>query len=1474
VDGRWEFWIDRGGTFTDIVARRPGGGLVARKLLSDNPGAYRDAAVAGIRQVLGLEPGQDIPAARIASVRLGTTVATNALLERKGEPTVLVITQGFGDALRIAYQNRPRIFDRRILLPEVLYQRVIEVSERIGADGEILTPLDEDAVTEELRKAREAGFAAAAVVCMHGYRYPAHETRIGAIARAVGFTQVSESHRTSPLMKLVSRGDTTVADAYLSPILRRYVTEVARELQGVPLLFMQSNGGLADAASFRGKDSIVSGPAGGIVGMARTAQKAGFGHVIGFDMGGTSTDVSHFAGEFEREYETQVAGVRMRAPMLAIHTVAAGGGSVLHFDGSRYRVGPDSAGADPGPACYRRGGPLTVTDANVLLGRIQPDYFPRVFGTRGDAPLDAEITRTRFEELRQQITTATGDDRGPEQVAAGFIEIAVANMANAIKKISVQRGYDVTRYVLNVFGGAGGQHACAVADALGMTQVLIHPLAGVLSAYGIGLADVIAMREQAVEVPLSADLIKKLPETTGPLEHDARAEVEAEGGPSRRITVTYRAHLRYQGTDTAVIVPAGPLEQMTAAFEAEYSRRFSFLMRDKPVIVEAVSVEVIAARQEPDGDADTPPRSDSEKERPVSSARVPMFTDGGWAQVDLFARAGLRSGHAVDGPAVITEELATTVVEPGWRAVVSDRGDLLLSRVTARPAKAQVGTDADPVMLEIFNNLFMSVAEQMGVRLQATAQSVNIKERLDFSCAVFDAAGGLIANAPHMPVHLGSMGESIKMVIKRNPRIRRGDVYVLNDPYHGGTHLPDITVVTPVFAPATRGTGDEIWFYVASRGHHAEIGGVSPGSMPASSTRVEEEGVLIDNWLLVENGRLREAETIRLLQTAEYPSRDPATNLADLRAQIAANAKGIAELHRMVEHFGLDVVQAYMGHVQQNAAEAVRRVITALHDGEYEYELDNGAVVKVAVRVSQEGRTAEIDFTGTSPQLAGNFNAPSSVAMAAVLYVFRTLVDDDIPLNSGCLQPLTVLIPPDTMLSPRYPAAVAAGNVETSQVVTGALYGALGVMAEGSGTMNNVTFGNDRYQYYETVASGSGAGDGFDGTDVVQTKMTNSRLTDPEVLEWRYPVLVESYRIRPGSGGRGRWRGGHGGIRRLRFNEPMTVSTLTGHRRVPAFGLAGGEPGALGRHWIEHPGGTVTPMRGCDSVQVEAGDVFVIETPGGGGYGPALRPVALELAQHGDQRRLVAAGVVEDGHQRVQHQVPVLAGVEQALRGLPQLGRVAAPEPVGQHQVPLDVPAHPAGSGGRVVGGEQRAPVPRVGRVQDGQVGAGMPALEHREGERPPRQRLQVGVRQQPPDQRVVQAELGGIPVRLGERADRVEHRLERLGDRGLGQPAAPARPAHPRGQHVRHRVLLRERQHDLARQPAEQERLDLGRAHPQRPPEVLVAPVVDDAVRAAAGRTAVRQVLGLVGGEELGGEHGPAVLAPGHPPRPRRAGQ
>ena len=1230
---QWEFWVDRGGTFTDIVARTPDGVLVAHKLLSVSP-AYRDAAVAGIRHLLGVGPGAPLPAERIAAVRLGTTVATNALLERKGEPTVLVITQGFGDALRIAYQNRPRIFDRRIVLPERLCDRVIEAPERVGAHGELIRPLDADAVERELRAAYADGYRAAAVVCLHGYRFPAHEQRIAAIATAIGFTQVSESHEVSPLMRLVSRGDTSVVDAYLSPVLRRYVDEVAAELAGVRLLFMQSNGGLADGGSFRGKDSILSGPAGGIVGMARTAAAAGFDRVIGFDMGGTSTDVSHYAGELERQYETEVAGVRLRAPMLSIHTVAAGGGSILHFDDGRYRVGPDSAGAAPGPACYGRGGPLTVTDANVLLGRVQPDYFPRVFGAGGDQPLDAGETSGRFAELAARITAATDDRRDLEQVAAGFLEIAVANMANAIKKISVQRGYDVTRYVLSTFGGAGGQHACAVADALGMTSVLIHPLAGALSAYGIGLADVTAMRESAVEAPLTPETAARLPaEAFLPLEESARSDLAAQGVADRGIAVTRRVHLRYDGTDTPLAVPYGTAAEMTAAFERAYRSRFSFLMPGRPFIIEAVSVAAVASSH-PDPDAAGPPAAvgpatTGQRAFAEPAEHVPMFAAGKRSAVPLYRRPELPPGQSVDGPAIIAEDLATTVVEPGWRASITDRLDLLLTRVGPDSATTtRATTEADPVLLEVFGNLFMAVAEQMGERLRSTAHSVNIKERLDFSCAIFDADGGLIANAPHIPVHLGSMGESIKMVINRNKdRIKPGDVYALNDPYHGGTHLPDVTVVTPVFpaptvatpigpgdpqGPIERARGPQgqnpapdpaPWFYVASRGHHAEIGGMSPGSMPAASTRIEEEGVLIDNWLLVENGRLREEETRHLLSSAEYPSRNPNTNLADLRAQVAANEKGVDELRRMVGRYGLDVIRAYMRHIQENAAESVRNVIARLADGEFAYELDNRATIRVKVTVDQRARTATIDFTGTSPQLGDNFNAPSGVAMAAVLYVFRTLVDKDIPLNAGCLKPLNVIIPPGTMLSPRYPAAVAAGNVETSQAVTGALYAALNVMAEGSGTMNNVTFGNDRYQYYETVASGSGAGQGFDGTDVVQTKMTNSRLTDPEVLEWRYPVRLESYAIRHGSGGDGRWRGGDGGVRRIRFLEPMTVSTLSGHRRIPAFGLQGGAPGALGRHWVERADGAVTPMRGCDTAILAAGDVFVIETPGGGGFG-------------------------------------------------------------------------------------------------------------------------------------------------------------------------------------------------------------------------------------------------------------------------------
>lgn len=1197
----WQFWIDRGGTFTDIVARRPDGQLVTHKLLSENPEQYRDAAVAGIRHLLGVAPGAPLPAAAVEAVKMGTTVATNALLERKGEPTVLAITRGFRDALRIAYQNRPRLFDRHIVLPELLYARVIEIEERIGAHGEVVQALDESSTRAALQAAFDGGLRALAIVFMHGYRYTRHEAAVARIAREIGFTQVSTSHEVSPMMKLVARGDTTVVDAYLSPILRRYVDQVAAELPGVNLQFMQSSGGLTDARAFQGKDSILSGPAGGIVGMVRASVLAGFDRIIGFDMGGTSTDVSHFAGEFERVFETQVAGVRMRAPMMSIHTVAAGGGSVLHFDGSRYRVGPDSAGANPGPASYRRGGPLAVTDCNVMLGKIQPRHFPKLFGPRGDEALDVDTVRARFADMAREIEAATGDLRTPEQVAEGFIQIAVGNMANAIKQISVQRGHDVTEYALTSFGGAGGQHACLVADALGMKTVFIHSLAGVLSAYGMGLADQSAMREQAVEEKLAAATVEALASRLDALAEAARGELLAQGVGAGRIDVIRRVHLRYEGTDSALLVDFGSVEAMQAQFESAYKRRFSFLMPSRALVVEAVSVEALGRSEAP---PETMVASAPRQGAPAPSERVRMFGNGAWRETGIFRRADIGPGDVIKGPAIVAENNATTVVEAGWQAEVTPYDHLVLKRVEALPERRAIGTTADPVMLEIFNNLFMSIAEQMGLRLQNTAYSVNIKERLDFSCAIFDAGGNLVANAPHMPVHLGSMGESIKTVMRENAgRMRAGDVYVLNDPYNGGTHLPDVTVISPVFDEA----GQEILFYVGSRGHHADIGGTTPGSMPPDSSHIDEEGVLINNFKLVDgvDGVLREAEARALLTGARYPARNPDQNMADLRAQVAANQKGVEELHRMVAHFGLDVVRAYMGHVQDNAEEAVRRVIGALKDGAYTVELDNGARIQVAIRVDQASRSAEIDFTGTSGQLPNNFNAPSSVCMAAVLYVFRTLVEDEIPLNGGCLKPLKVIIPPGSMLNPHYPASVVSGNVETSTCITNALYGALGVMAASQGTMNNFTFGNAKYQYYETISGGSGAGEGFDGTDVVQTNMTNSRLTDPEILEFRFPVRLESYAIRQGSGGAGRWHGGNGGVRKVRFLEPMTAAILSNNRIYAPFGMAGGEDGARGVNTVVRVDGSAEQVGHIGKVEMAAGDMFVIETPGGGGYGKA-----------------------------------------------------------------------------------------------------------------------------------------------------------------------------------------------------------------------------------------------------------------------------
>jgi 5-oxoprolinase (ATP-hydrolysing) len=1216
---KWQFWIDRGGTFTDIVAKRPDGQLLTHKLLSENPEQYRDAAVAGIRHLLGLKPNELITPALVDCVKMGTTVATNALLERKGEPTLLVTTRGFKDALRIAYQNRPRLFDRHIVLPELLYSAVIEAQERMGAHGEVVQALDVDQLRVDLEAQYAQGLRSVAIVFMHGYRYQAHEKATQRIAREVGFTQVSTSFETSPMMKFVSRGDTTVVDAYLSPILRRYVEQVAAEMPGVKLLFMQSSGGLTDATRFQGKDAILSGPAGGIVGMARTAELA-FAHetakssnampssikVIGFDMGGTSTDVSHYAGEFEREFETQVAGVRMRAPMMSIHTVAAGGGSLLKFDGERFRVGPESAGANPGPASYRRGGSLAVTDANVMVGKVQPQYFPKLFGPSANEALSFEAAQAQFETLAKQ----TG--RSPEAVAEGFISIAVQQMANAIKKISVARGYDVTRYTLQCFGGAGGQHACLVADALGMSKVLVHPLAGVLSAYGMGLADQTVIKEQAIELTLNQEALPHIAQSLDRLALEAKAELQAQqlhSADQADIHIIQRVHLRYAGSDAALLVSFGDLAELQARFESAYKQRYAFLMQGKALIAEAVSVEASLRGDSPEE------RSHSlhpARPTPVRET-VRMYSGSEWHDAALVVREDLRSGDLVAGPAIIAEKNATTVIEPGWEARVSKLDHLMLERRQPRAIQFAAGTQVDPVLLEVFNNLFMNIAEQMGLQLQNTAHSVNIKERLDFSCALFNAQGQLIANAPHMPVHLGSMGESIQTVIRENAgSMKPGDVYVLNDPYHGGTHLPDITVITPVFLDTQ--SGQQALFYVGSRGHHADVGGTTPGSMPPFSTRIEEEGVQINNVKLVDQGVLQEADMLALLASGTYPSRNPAQNMADLKAQIAANEKGAQELRKMVAEFGLEVVQAYMGHVQDNAEESVRRVITRLKDGQFTLKLDNGAQIKVAIQVNASARSAVVDFSGTSAQQTNNFNAPKAVCMAAVLYVFRTLVNDDIPLNAGCLKPIQVIIPQGSMLNPLPPASVVAGNVETSTCITNALYGALGLMASSQPSMNNFTFGNERHQYYETISGGSGAGGvmnergelsgGFDGSSVVQTHMTNSRLTDPEVLEFRFPVRLLGYEIRQGSGGQGRWRGGDGGVRRVQFLEPMTASILSNGRIEPAFGMAGGAAGAVGINRVRRQNGQIEDLSHIGQAHMNAGDVFEIHTPGGGGFGP------------------------------------------------------------------------------------------------------------------------------------------------------------------------------------------------------------------------------------------------------------------------------
>ncbi len=1201
---RWDFWIDRGGTFTDVIARDPQGRLHARKVLSENPEAYRDAAVHGIRLHLGLPAGAALPPGLVGEVRMGTTVATNALLERKGERVLLLVNEGFGDILRIGNQARPRLFDLDIRLPALLYEQVAEIPGRIAVDGAQIAPLDEARARQVLAASRAAGIEAVAVALMHAWKFPAQELRLGALAREAGFTQVSLSHQASPMPRIVPRGDTAVVDAYLSPILRRYVEQVAGELgPGVRLYFMRSSGGLTEAASFQGKDAILSGPAGGIVGAARTAERGGFPEVIGFDMGGTSTDVALYAGEFERAFETEVAGVRMRAPMMAINTVAAGGGSVLRFDGARFRVGPESAGAVPGPACYRRGGKLTVTDANVMTGKIQPAFFPAIFGPDADQPLDIEAVQGQFVAMAAEIAAATGQPAmQPRQVAEGFLRVAVSHMAHAIKQVSLEKGHDVTRFALQCFGGAGGQHACLVADELGMETVFLHPLAGVLSAYGMGLADQSVIREAAVEQPLDVAMAT-LPALFARLEEEGRAELARQGvGDPARLCATFRLHLRTAGTDAFLPVPwAADAALLRAAFGEAHRKRFGFAAPAREIIAEAAIAEVTmpgeAVAEEP-----LPPRGE-EALRPLST--ITLFAEGREHRAPVFDREALRAGDRIAGPALIREPIGTVVVEPGWQAEATPRNHLVLRRIAPRGAARDAAAEGrpDPVTLELFNALFMSIAEQTGTVLQNTSLSVNIKERLDFSCAIFDAEGGLVANAPHVPVHLGAMGESVRTVIRsRGATLRPGDVVALNNPYNGGTHLPDITVITPVFDESS----EEILFFVGSRGHHADIGGTTPGSTPPDSRTLEEEGVVIDDLLLVEGGRFREAEFCALLASARYPARSPEVNLADIKAQVAANEAGVQELRRAVRRFGLATVQAYMRHVMDNAEESVRRVLDRLPDGRFETTTDDGTPLHVAVRVDRATRRATVDFTGTGPQRPGNFNAPPAVCRAVVLYAFRTLVGEEIPLNEGCLKPIGIIVPEGSFLSPRAGAAVVAGNTEVSQLTCNALLAALGAAASAQSTMNNLLFGDAEVQYYETVCGGMGAGPGFHGASAVQTHMTNTRMTDPEILELRYPVRLEEFAIRRGSGGTGKWQGGDGVRRRIRFLRGMDAVVVASRRNVAPHGMLGGAPGQPGRQWVERADGTRTDMPGNTGQALLApGDTLVLETPGGGGWGAA-----------------------------------------------------------------------------------------------------------------------------------------------------------------------------------------------------------------------------------------------------------------------------
>jgi 5-oxoprolinase (ATP-hydrolysing) len=1220
---KWQFWIDRGGTFTDIVAKTPDGQLLTKKLLSENPEAYDDAALHGIREFLALPENAAIPYQLIENIKMGTTVATNALLERKGDATVLAITAGLGDIIEIGYQARPKTFELDIQKPALLHSEVIEISERLYATGEIEQPLDIVAARHSFCQAYKQGYRSIAIVLMHAFKYPQHEKTLMKLAAEAGFKQISASHDVSPLSKIVARGETTIVDAYLTPILRRYVEQISAALgthkQPGQLLFMQSSGGLVDAHKFRGRDAILSGPAGGIVGAVHTAKLAGFNKIIGFDMGGTSTDVSHYAGEFEKVYETEVAGVRMRVPMMYIHTVAAGGGSLLQFDGQRFRVGPDSAGANPGPVCYRRGGKLAVTDINVCLGKIQADYFPQIFGLKQDQPLDRQASLRAFEQIALQLD----DGRSAEDVAEGFLEIAVEHMAQAIKKISVSRGYDVQDYTMNCFGGAGGQHACLVAERLGINTIFLHPLSGVLSAYGMGLADIKTERQAVLELELASTGLALLLETIDKLTVANCKDLAEQGLRAEQLKHTSTALLRYKGTDTNIQIPVAAADEMQQAFEANHQRQFGFIAPEKTIILEIITVESFGGRDEHQEECFTAvvnEQADVEAQREI-------YAKGQWLQTPVYKIESLRFGHVIQGPAIIIESTGTIIVEQHWEARLNQYAHLILhnkkQRQTANVCREGADTTAtepsatdpiaaepitadpitaDPITLEVFNNLFMSIAEQMGIVLQNTSQSVNVKERLDFSCAVFDRHGNLVANAPHVPVHLGSMDSSVKVIINGDQEICPGDVFVQNNPYKGGSHLPDITVISPVFNEDQ----SQVNFYLASRAHHEDVGGIAPGSMSPLGTTIEEEGIVFDGEKLVEKGVFQSDRIRKIFSSGPYPARNIEQNIADLMAQTAANAVGATELKKLVLHYGLNTVYAYMGFIQDSAEESVRKVIDGLQDGAFSYELDSAAVINLQIKINHVKRSAKIDFSGTSEQQATNFNAPGAITRAAVLYVFRCLVNDDIPLNAGCMKPLEVIVPKGSMLNPNYPAAVVAGNVETSQAVTNALFAALGKLGSSQGTMNNLTFGNERYQYYETICSGSPAGPGFDGVAAVHTHMTNTRMTDPEIMEQRYPILLEEFCIDRNSGGLGQWNAGDGITRRIRFLENMQCSILSGHRKLAPYGLMGGESGRIGQNMIIRSDGSIEDLGGCGHSEVRAGDTISIVSPTGGGFGAVV----------------------------------------------------------------------------------------------------------------------------------------------------------------------------------------------------------------------------------------------------------------------------